>query len=285
MKNQSLLFKVMRYYGVEFPNHPGKARLHKYLREKFNLNDIDQEFIVSRGGLRWALNPADGMQRSFFWLGFLDYWDVYHVTRILKTDSVIFDVGANFGYYSIVLATHLNRRCRAYSFEPHPETYSRLAKNIILNELTEVVTPCNIGFSDVSGTASMVESDEHSGVARVSHELASGPDIRLSTIDEFCAENKIEKIDFMKIDVEGYEEKALLGGSEIIRKTRPLILLELCPENLRRIGSKPEFVFDLLHDLGYEDFLVASRQKMAPLTSFHDFKYVNVFCCPNVKCF
>ena len=158
MSNRSLIVKALLFYGCRFPNHRGKWWVHAQLRRLLGAV-INEEVDVVRKGLRWSLKPSDYTQSELFWLGSRDRWDTYHAKRILKPGSVIFDIGANFGYYSIMLASHLKGECEIYSFEPNPNTYQRLLKNVSLNNFEPVIKPHCLGFSDVEDRAYIGEKD------------------------------------------------------------------------------------------------------------------------------
>src|SRR5690348_10133087 len=117
-------FRILEYYGTH-GNHRGKWRVHAKLRDAFHV-DIDADLEVDRAGLRWILNPSDDIQSGFFWTGAMDPWELYHLKRLLKPGNVVFDLGANFGYYSIMIAKYLNNDCHIYAFEPFPSNYRRL---------------------------------------------------------------------------------------------------------------------------------------------------------------
>ncbi|MEI8349038.1 MAG: FkbM family methyltransferase [Candidatus Omnitrophota bacterium] len=138
MKYSSLV-SAIQYYGYPFPNHFGKWWLHARLRKVFKIT-INEDMVVERGGLRWILNPSDYVQSELFWLGLRDRWNSYHVKNIIKPANTILDIGANFGYYSIICASSLKGNCRVYAFEPNSPSFNRLKKNIELNSLEGSVT-------------------------------------------------------------------------------------------------------------------------------------------------
>ena len=105
MKSDSLIFRTLEFYGTRI-NHPGQWLIHEKLRNLFRVQ-VDADLEVTRDGLKWILNPSDFMQSGLFWLGAQDRWDIYQIKRRLKPGAVIFDVGANFGYYSLTLAKYL----------------------------------------------------------------------------------------------------------------------------------------------------------------------------------
>src|ERR1035437_2766170 len=116
MSKLSLADRILLFYGVNTPNHPRKWWVHAHLRTLFRTAPVG-EFEVERNGLRWRLNPADFEHENLFWLGGMDKWDIYHMNTLLLPGSVFFDVGANFGYYSLNVTQTLKGQCRVYAFE------------------------------------------------------------------------------------------------------------------------------------------------------------------------
>ncbi len=240
--------------------------------------NIDCDLPVTRRNLKWILNPSDFVQCEFFWTGSKDTWDSYHVLKLLKPGAVFFDVGANFGYYSILVRSELGAQCRVFSFEPNPPTYARLRKNIELNGFEKQITAVPLALSDAVGPAWMVDHPGNTGDARVN---AAGGDrqISLTTLDAFCASEKISRIDFIKIDVQGYEEHLLLGGKETLTRLKPPLLIELEPSVLQAQGSSAERIVELLHEHRYR-LHIAERERLVPLELPLKSSLRNAFCLP-----
>jgi hypothetical protein len=165
MESNSLPFKALEFYGTKI-HHPGQWRVHRYLRNLLRA-DIDRDLEVTRRGLKWLLNPSDYMQSDFFWLGSLEGWDTYHALKLLRPQSVIFDIGANFGYYSMILSAALQGHCQVFAFEPNPPTFSRLTKNIALNDLHGRIKAFQFALSDRSGSARISGPPGNSGAAHI----------------------------------------------------------------------------------------------------------------------
>ena len=105
--------------------------------------------------------------------------------------------------------------------------------------------------------------------------------MKLTTLDSFCDEQQLTRLDLVKIDVEGFEERMLLGGRQALRRWQPVLLLEIDPPRLREKGTTPERVLALLREMGYH-FFVSRRQTLQPLleTPDDDNAHLNVFCLP-----
>jgi FkbM family methyltransferase len=272
----SLAFKALVFYGTRM-HHRGIWKVHDVLRNLLKAN-IDRDLEVERGGLRWVLNPSDYVQRNLFWLGERDRWDTYHIRRLLTPGAVICDVGANFGYYSISLGAFLNPNGRVFAFEPHPKTRIHLERNIALNQLGGVITAVPYALSDALGSASMSNRKGNTGAAYVSQ--SGDTKIELITLDSFCAEYQPSRLDFVKIDVEGFEARVLRGGEHSLRTFHPMLLIELMPEQLERAGSTAAEVASLLRDYGYELY-VTKRKHLKLLTELPvGSQLINVFCLP-----
>ena len=234
---------------------------------------------VTRQGLRWLLNPEDYPHYNLYWFGAYNKWEVWHLEQASPPDGTFFDIGANYGYYSLMLASHLGPRFTVHAFEPNPPTMARLRHHCEINGLEKRIHCHSLGLSDHAGQAGLTLRGDNSGAAF----LSEGQGIQLSTLDLFCRERKINRIDSMKIDVEGAEEKLLRGGMESLERFRPAIIIELNPPALRRSGASAESVVSILKSLGYELFEL-HRETKRPLGTLPDGEdYTDAFCIHKSK--
>jgi FkbM family methyltransferase len=280
MDSNSFIFKALEYYGTRI-HHRGKWLIHDFLRNKL-CADIDEELTVERNGLKWILNPSDYVHRDVFWYGTKDYWDVFHICNILKRDDVIFDLGANFGYYSICLAKYLSNKCSIYSFEPFPTTFKKLTQNVIINDMQGTINLYQMGVSSESGDMSIsVRVSCNSGSATLianqnyENEVAL---VKVVTLDDFVERNDIHKINFVKIDVEGFETNVLKGWKKGLSKFKPILFLEIDPPLLLKAKSSVMEIKNILSANGYKMFC-SQRDKLVPFVGLNDDdSYVNVLC-------
>jgi len=172
----------------------------------------------------------------------------YNVSEEDIKDKVVVDAGAHIGSFAIQCAA-LGAK-KVYAFEPVPEIYETLKKNIELNNFQEIIQPLNKAVGDANSTAEV--SYNYAGDSSAS--LSLKPDARFRQkidvirLDDFL---KDEKIDFIKMDIEGYEEKALIGAGNLIKKYKPTMSISAYhkPTDMKRL---PEQIKSLRSDYKIE---------------------------------
>ncbi len=136
----------------------------------------------------------------------------------VRNEPVLFDVGANVGNY-IALLMNVFPNAQIHSFEPAKETFANLQKNTAprLTHYAGEVRLNNFGLSDSPSEATLHYDRENSGLASLYDrqldyfgiDYSKSETVQLFTPDNYCAENNIDHIDFLKMDVEGHEIRRL----------------------------------------------------------------------------
>ena len=181
--------------------------------------------------------------------------------QYVPADAVVADVGGHSGQFAKLFAG-LAPRGRIYSFEPGDYARSILGRVVRWRGLKNVeVLP--FGLSDTAGTASFSVPIKRSGSFGfgLSH-LGADPGgravrtetVQLETLDGFAAARQLDRLDFLKADIEGWEMRLLAGGRETVARFRPAIMVELVGVHLARAGDRPESVWQLLGTLGYRSY-------------------------------
>lgn len=162
---------------------------------------------------------------------------VFEWMKILKLrkNCIILDIGANIGINSICYKK-IFKASKIYSFEPIKKTFNALRKNVNKNNLSKSIKTFNFGLSDKKQKASLSIPTKEQG-ERYKYSLNSGLysihgkgkekiRVNLQTLDQFVNKQKIKKVDFIKIDVEGHEFEILQGALNTIKKFKPIIQSE-----------------------------------------------------------
>jgi FkbM family methyltransferase len=280
MQPTSLIWKTLEFYGTRI-NHRGKWRVHEILRSVLRAHS-DCNLEVERQGLLWCLNPSDFVQTHLYWTGEYEPWDLLQLSRWVSPGAVVLDVGANFGYYSIKLASAMQGNGRIFAFEPCKTTFSRLRTNIALNHLESVIRAIPCGLSEKPGVAYLDQIEGNSGAATLSTQ-AKGDAIELDTLDHFCHANEIRRIDVIKVDVEGSELRVIEGGRAMLSYHQPIIMIEFNSSALEAAGASVGQLEDLLRALGYRLF-TTNRKHVLPFHSDPQWPTLaNVFCIPTSR--
>lgn len=191
---------------------------------------------------------------------------VYLYFKDIK-DFTCIDIGANLGSYSFLASEIPNSL--VYAFEPHNVVFNHFKKCLQLNASTNhqnkyifdnksIVKIENIALSDKIEEKQLKIPDKcGSGLSCLSDNPTrfatySKQTIQTTTLDVFLENEDIMKIDFIKIDTEGWEYYILQGALNTIKKYKPKLQLELWDENLKQCGLERTHIFNLLNDLDYE---------------------------------
>jgi FkbM family methyltransferase len=181
--------------------------------------------------------------------------------RYIPRDAVVFDIGAHAGQFSKLFAK-MAPDGRVYAFEPSAYARSVLVHALSWNRIGNVeIVP--VGLSDTAGQLILTTPIKKRGgigfgLAHLGSEVSERPTItqlvQLTTIDLFFEENPINRLDFIKADVEGWEYHILKGGFNALKTYKPALFLEVVTESLERAGSKPSDIWNLLSGIGYRSF-------------------------------
>ncbi|MCA1594270.1 MAG: FkbM family methyltransferase [Acidobacteria bacterium] len=212
---------------------------------------------VTRGRLRFACDLRDGIAREACFMGYYEPQETALVRALLRPCETFVDVGANWGYYTMLAADLVGVRGRVVAFEPHPALFSLLEKNIAANGLSWV-TPLRVAIADREGEMNLAGFDEHgenSGVSRLTSEpVASLPNYRVATrrLEPLLDEQGIGAVDLLKMDIEGGEGLVLPTlGEGFARGRFRHVLLELHPSALGEQGIEPRELIKKILSYGY----------------------------------
>lgn len=214
---------------------------------------------VRRLGVRWRLDLSEGIDFSIYLLGAFERDTVAACRRLVEPGATVLDIGANIGAHTLPLAGLVGATGRVIAFEPTVQAFAKLSANIALNPALAPRIACHqVVLSDFDTTvapdtiaaswplvAANDTLDEYGGRAW------STEGARIQTLDRFCADAGLDKIDLIKMDVDGAEPAILQGAETILRRDRPVMILELAPTALERVGSGLGSYIGHLRRLGY----------------------------------
>jgi FkbM family methyltransferase len=204
--------------------------------------------------------------------------------RLLRRGDVIFDIGANRGYFTRLFSDIAGYGGFVHAFEPVPSTFEILrsetarsggCKNFTLNNFA-------LGESDGVVTLHLPDADDgqasmrtHTGGSWRNPAAVNRHDCRVTTLDNYAA--KIPRLDFVKCDVEGAELLVIKGARGTLDRLSPILFLETNPDWTKAFGYTPDDLVNLLRAHGYDTFFHAC-DKLAPLANEGFLGSSNLLC-------
>jgi FkbM family methyltransferase len=167
-------------------------------------------------------------------------------------DFVCIDVGANIGYWSKFLI-HISNVASVHAFEPDPVTYKILEKN--LYGLNAIVNQAAI--SNLDGYLELFINPNHSGDNRpIFTDGCSAIEVPCYTLDSYCEKAQLNRVDFIKIDIQGGEIYALEGALNLIEKFKPMLLVEIATELDTGRESINIYIAEFAEKYGYAVWMI-----------------------------
>lgn len=199
------------------------------------------------------------------------------VEQLVKPGMTVLDIGAHVGYYTKLCSRCVGSAGRVIAFEPHPLTFSVLCKNA---QAFRNVTPVQVAVTDQKGTACLYDCLLGPGSASLRYDECrrdryrdlSGREVaprvlkdlpvasytvETTTIDSYLAEARVERVDFIKMDIEGAEISAIRGMKQTIQSSLRLsCIMELNPRALQSFGLEPVKALKELREVGFSRIVI-----------------------------
>lgn len=220
---------------------------------------------------RWNVRmffPAQWKGFGKFIYAFREYYEpeLAYLERILLPGGVFIDVGANFGVYTLVASKLVGTSGRVIAFEPTAQSFAILRQNIALNRFSNVLA-FQLALSQTSGKAWLYHARDPVGNSLGKDPLwrEEGEEVQIEALDNLLEENGIDRVDGIKIDVEGAEELVLRGATRCLTTQSPIIIFEFNPGCAARLGLSPDGARNFLQSLGYEFVVLGECAKSKDL--------------------
>ncbi|MES2622907.1 MAG: FkbM family methyltransferase [Patescibacteria group bacterium] len=249
------LYKAIR--SVLFPIY----KLYQKLSLKKFTETVLFDFNYADIGFKIFLNPKNGfIDKEIFWKGVYEEDFLDFLKQEIHSEDVYIDIGANIGQHALFVS-RIVKRGLVYAFEPNPAIYDQFTKSIEANGIKNI-QQYNIGLGAEKSEQKLFLNTENIGgssqlqykdaMSEITMHIEKGDDI----LGPICS-----KVDFIKIDVEGFEYEALVGLTETIKKYKPKMLIEFTPVFYNKKNSQ-----DAQHIL---DFLLAHGYSFRDLEAAH----------------
>ena len=175
--------------------------------------------------------------------------EVKFLESIVKEGMNVIDIGANIGITTMTIAKRIGRKGKLYSFEPIPEYFNILKKNISSNGL-ENAKVYELAVTNQVGRVNFYQKGPSSGI--VFEKGVKQLEVPTTTIDRFLTEEEIKRIDLINMDCEGSELLVLEEAKETLRKNKVKIFCEIHHDFLKQLGQSIEDLVEYLQSLEFQ---------------------------------
>jgi FkbM family methyltransferase len=265
-----------------------EKRPTNYFLRKLQPNNYIYPKHTIRNAKRWGIN---------FELDISDYqeWLIYYMSEADSSFSLldfieegdwVLDIGGNIGQTALRIGQKTGLTGKVISFEPYPDTFKKFERNLSLNpSYKNVIKVENMGIGDKQDRLRMYrDCTTNSGGNRIVHEKVNAAtefvEVKVDTLDNYLEKSGLKKIDFIKIDVEGFELNVLKGAVSALLTYKPRLFIEVNESNLNEQGSS---IKELLLFLEKNNYSITDVRYGTPINSLHfDEKgHFDIYCIAN----
>ena len=247
-------FRTLVHYGIRFI--------------KKGMIDFSKPQIVEVNGYKLNVVPNDvGISSELLVFKVHEPLTTKLISKILTKGMVCLDIGSNIGYYALLEHKIIGNTGKVIALEPSPANFEILKKNIDIQNSSNI--ECyNLAAGDKNGTTRFVIDKRSNGcmtVADNEEPIIPGDiiNVPIKRIDDFVNEIKLQKLDFLRMDVEGFEKHIFEGMKNTLSKFKPLIQIEI---HASLMGySETEKMFQILKDIDYEVMYYIPRDVDVPI--------------------
>jgi FkbM family methyltransferase len=245
--------RLALWWGYRYCPAPGVARL--------------------RSGASIHVRPSDYLQLLIYYQGTFEPHCMPYLRACAGKGDTVVDVGANIGLYTLESSLAVGPSGRVISIEAAPPHLETLRRNIKLNDMRNVSLIATAVGDSVGEATLVLGKGDNLGMYTLGHRDGDESyTVALRPLDVLLAEQDLDSVALIKMDIEGSEYRALRGGEKTLAKYKPAILIELNDVALNRCGSSAASVKNLLREAGYRGWVVG-RSAVRPIAgdlSRHD---------------
>ena len=224
------------------------------IRKKMRIDSLPKSgwVEVKRMGFHWRLDMDTDIGRAIAVQGIIEPQTTRLVKDLVRPGMQVLDVGANIGYFTLIMAQAAGLSGRVWAFEPTKKYREQLMWHVENNNLKDIVTLIPYGLSDKTMTTEISIGNSSATLHWTAESVPLRQEIiQLHPLDEVAAELGIHQIDFVKLDIDGHEPRFIRGASNSLKRFQPPIVLEFSQLNLHFAGSDVSLQARLLQELGY----------------------------------
>ncbi|ADU31856.1 FkbM family methyltransferase [Evansella cellulosilytica] len=239
-----------------------------------NINDIpktpiSREIAIKDCSFQINLYLRDDLQRKIFNNGYYEIMESNFIINNYKNSKIVFDIGSNVGYYTLLLSKTLREKGTVYSIEASTDNIKLLQKNLVLNDVKNVIV-MNNAVGTEKGTLKLYNNSEENwgqkSLIKSLNELNKFEIVQVDSLDNIIRSLGLSSVDLIKCDIDGGEYNAFKGASNLLSKAKaPDILFEVNHHNLNQMGLDSNNLVSLINSYDYSVYTFSKEGDLIPL--------------------
>lgn len=282
-------FKTLCIIGKHFGGIRPRRVYHWLARRGHTAADF--RWVRNRWGYRLNLSPHFFLDRQI--ISFGEYDPILHrlIQKYVLPGMICMDIGANIGEMTLHMAKRVGETGKVFAFEPVTFVRDRLIENIKMNNAEEIIHVSGFALSNMDGNAEIAYADpmtENQGMGSLVNKenevVAYTENVKTIKLDTFVDDNNINRIDIIKLDIQGAEPMALEGARNVLNRFSPIMFIEISPSDLACIGKTARDLVLQIESLGYRVYEYDKHLTCNHLLGNEiaiDYSAENILCCKN----
>jgi FkbM family methyltransferase len=255
----------------------GRYRAMNAVARSVRVPAFSAPFPRSGGKLFFECDLRNSLAREVYFTGQYEPQETALLEALIKRGQTFVDVGAHWGYFTLIASQRVGPTGRVLSIEADPRLFHTLSRNVRSNELAQV-DPIRVAAAAEAGLLQMSgykERDDNWGVSRLVGPAGAigDPDVfevSADSIDSLLDQRNIGQVDVLKMDIEGAEALALRGMEKGLRAGRyKTMIVELHPSVLQDFGSSVAALGSFLADCGYRGWRIDHATRATRRSAYH----------------
>jgi len=261
-----LIIKILFYFYQKGKNLLGGRGLTKHLFvrkvKNYSLSHLQTDYTEVFGNKLFLSKKGLGLTVSHY--GTYEKSESKIMEEEIKVGNIVVDVGANIGLHTLNMARIVGNTGQVFAFEPDPSNFKILEKNVKVNNYQNIILEQK-AVGDKHGRTTLYQSD-HPGMHRIfpqTKQAKGQVQVELTSLDKyFIDSNLVDKINFIKIDVEGLEFSVLKGMKNILKNNKKIkMIFEFMPKNIMEACFAPIELLNYLTSYDLKLFCIDESTK------------------------
>ena len=263
--NKMLITKTLFYLFQKGKNLLGGRGLTKYsfVRKVKNYSylNLQTDYAEVFGNKLFLSKKGLGLSVSHY--GTYEELEAKIMEEKIETGNIVVDIGANIGLHTLNMARIVGNTGQVFAFEPDPSNFEILKKNVKINNYKNIILEQK-AVGDKHGKATLYQSDNpiNHRIFPQTERATNQVQVELTNLDNYFDSDMIDKINFIKIDVEGMEFGVLKGMKNILKNNKKIkTLFEFVPKDTIEAGFIPIELLDYLTSNGFKLYCMDEKTK------------------------